>query len=81
MKQTLRTRWFNWRWRPANIWGRYRLRHLPTVTPAAKPPVSEALRSDALGVLECPTCGQAIDLRFPPPPINTIPSTGVEEHG
>jgi hypothetical protein len=33
MKQTLRTRWFNWHWRPANIWGRYRLRHLPTTVP------------------------------------------------
>lgn len=35
MKQTWYTRWFNWRWRPANIWGRYRLRRLPTMTPEA----------------------------------------------
>jgi hypothetical protein len=34
MGETWYTRWFNWRWRPVNIWGRYRLRHLPTMTPS-----------------------------------------------
>ena len=32
----LSARWFNWRWRPANIWGRYRLRYLPTMTPEGR---------------------------------------------
>lgn len=33
MKQTWYTRWLNWRWHPANIRGRYRMRRLPTMTP------------------------------------------------